>query len=106
MKRYLKNDRYRMTEHEAGNVWYAVRRELNGSGGGAAGRRGMRAWRPAMATVAVLAVAVVSVVWWQDGRAPMPTQPGRSSIPYESIGVPPAPPAEKPPTVMAPCATA
>ncbi len=93
MKRYLKNDRYRLTEHEAGNVWYAVRRELNGSGGGAAGRRGMRAWRPAMATVAVLAVAVVSVVWWQDGRAPMPTQPGRSSIPYESIGVPPAPPA-------------
>ena len=28
MKRYLKHDRYRLDEHEAGSLWYAVRREL------------------------------------------------------------------------------
>lgn len=90
MKRYLKNDRYRLTEHEAGNLWYAVRRELNGAEGGGSRRRGVRAWPAALATVAVLSVAVVSVVWWQDGQAPAPATQRQGIVRYTELGVPPS----------------
>ncbi|MBK7770752.1 MAG: von Willebrand factor type A domain-containing protein [bacterium] len=70
MKRYLKHDRYRLDEHEAGSLWYAVRRELKDKEGGAAHRPAARAWRPALATVSVVAIAVVTVSWWLAGRGP------------------------------------
>jgi Ca-activated chloride channel family protein len=97
MKRYLKNDRYRLTEHEAGNLWYSVRRELNGAEGGSPRRRGIRAWPPALATVAVLAVAVVSVVWWQDGRAPAPGAQRQGIVRYTELGIPPTATQQTPP---------
>ncbi|MBK7044924.1 MAG: von Willebrand factor type A domain-containing protein [bacterium] len=70
MKRYLKHDRYRLDEHEAGSLWYAVRRELKDKEGGGAHRPAARAWRPALATVSVVAIAVVTVSWWLAGRGP------------------------------------
>jgi hypothetical protein len=61
MKRYLKNNRHRMSEWEKENLWRSIEAETIETRGA---HRPRRSFRPAFGLASGLAVLVVMISWW------------------------------------------
>ncbi len=72
MKRFLKHNRYELSDRERENIWYTIRRELNPDA--RTSWFSMRAWRPALAGIATVAALAVLGVWWIDSDQPSQLQ--------------------------------
>jgi Ca-activated chloride channel family protein len=68
MKRFLKHDRYELSDRERENIWYTIRRELNPDA--RTPWFSMRALRPALAGIATVAALAMLGVWWIGSDQP------------------------------------
>lgn len=72
MKRFLKHNRYELSDRERENIWYTIRRELNPDA--RTPWYSMRAWRPALTGIATVAAIAVLGVWWIGSNQPSQLQ--------------------------------
>ena len=69
MKRFLKHNRYKLSDRERENIWYTIRRELNPNA--RTPWFSMRPLRPALAGIATVAALAVAFL----GQAANATEP-------------------------------
>ena len=68
MKRFLKHNRYELSDRERENIWYTIRRELNPNA--RTPWFSMRPLRPALAGIATVAALAMLGVWWIGSDQP------------------------------------
>jgi len=68
MKRFLKHNRYELSDRERENIWYTIRRELNPDA--RSPWFSMRPLRPALAGIATVAALAMLGVWWIGSDQP------------------------------------